>query len=359
LRNNYKKRDFAFASKYVFALKKQYKTMPHLKKTILFFFYILLLHIYSPGVLALDIKLLSSPADIAATSKAFVRFNLSPQDSALFKETIKISSDNTALQIVKWNILTQATNKYFSAFRKNKRIFTESCTAQITVAINDHTKAFEQTHLHIAGILGRADGKNYPYSFVIPLKASQALLSAPDLILCTSTELSSTYKFGTCITSTAIPGPHDTLTQDFQLLEKFQGIWTELLKLFTSSMAKNIFLIWTFLLIFLLIALLAIRLVFTFLSKPINKVWFTQGFELLGLLMALTCLRFIAAFFTTHYASYLVTCALLVESVGLFCLLTGHEQSVWGKLKIALAWICLVSPFPLVTYAYLARSGLT
>ncbi|MBS1987629.1 hypothetical protein JST56_01405 [Candidatus Dependentiae bacterium] len=329
-------------------------------KTVTLFLSCLMAAIASlPAVHALDIKLLSSSAEIAATNKAFVRFDLSPQDSALFKDTIKISSDNTTLQVIKWNMLEQPTSKYFSAFRKNKRIFTQSCTAQITVAINDHSKLFEQTHLHIAGISGRTDGKNYPYSFVIPLQAPHALLSTTDLILCTSTELSSTYKLGAYITSTTIAAPRDTLTHDFQLLEKFQGIWSELLKLFTSSMAKSILFSWTFLLIFLLIGLLIIWLVFTFLSKPINKAWITQGFELLGLLLGLTSLRFIAPFFTTHYASYLVTCALLVESVGLFCLLTGHEQSVWGKLKIALAWVCLVSPFPLVTYAYLARSGLT
>lgn len=333
--------------------------MSHRKNLIFFLAYQLLLLIFSPALHALDIKLLSSPADILATNKAFVRFDLSPQDSALFKDTIKISSDNTAFQVIKWNILAQPISKYFSAFRKNKRIFTESCTAQITVAVNDHMSAFEQTHLHIAGIFGRTDGKNYPYSFVIALKPPQAILSTTDLILCTSTDFSSTYGLGTYITSTAMAAPHDILTQEFQLLEKFQSIWSELLKLFTSSMAKSLFLFWNFLLIFLLIALLAIWITFTLLSKPINKSWFAQGFELLGLLLGLTWLRFTAPFFTAHYASYLVTCALLVESVGLFCLMTGHEQSVWGKLKIALAWICLVSPFPLVTYAYLARSGLT
>lgn len=306
---------------------------------------------------ALDIKLLSSLADIALTNKIFIRFDLSPQDNALFKDTIRISSDNTALQVIKWNMLEQPTNKYFSAFRKNKRIFTQSCTAQVIVAINDHSADFDQTHLHIAGISGRIDGKNYPYSFVIPLKKSHGILNSTDLILCSSTELSSTYSLG--IHAKTFAAPRDALTHDFQLLEKFQCIWAELLKLFTSSMAQSFFFCWIFLLIFLIITMLVILLVLIFLKKNFDKTWFTQGFELLGLMLGLTCLRFTTPFFTTHYASYLVTCALLVEVIGLFCLMTGHEQSVWGKLKIALAWICLITPFPLITYAYLARSGLT
>jgi|GEM_PF-4737660 len=330
--------------------------MSYRKKTTLSLICLFLQLTFSLLIQALDVRILSSPTDILATSKVFVHFDFSPQDCALFKDTIKISSDNTALQVIKWNILAQATTKYFSAFRKNKRIFTQSFTAQIAVIINDPKKAIEQTHLHVAGILGRSNGKNYPYSLVIPLKTETATSSSIDLILCTSTEFSSTLRLNTHAATPIIP--HDTLTQEFQLLEKFRGIWNELFKLFTSSMAKKFFIFLDFFIIFLLLILLTIRLACAFLSKPIDKQWFTQGFELLTLLCGLRALHYAAPFFVAHFVSYLVTCALLVEIIGLFCLLTGHEQSIWGKLKVALAWICLIIPFPLITYAYLARNYL-
>lgn len=318
---------------------------------LLFFFFLSPLN-------AVYVELLTNSNNPTSINKAYVQFTFEPDDAALFKDTIKISIDSSTLQIIKWNMLAEPTTKYFAAFRTSKRIFTQTCTAKVTISDLKSMDILTNVHLTISGIKQSINGKNSPFSCIIPLRKEQ--IHDTEFALSTSAEFFPSTTHSLAATHTAYSGIfHDQLTQEFQLLEKLSFIWEEIIRLTRSLFSLNFYLWWYSLVWSILIGLLCIYLVKTFRSKPINKHWFMQGFECLALILALSSLPLVASLFKEHLYTYLVICTLFMAFIGFFCLATCHEQSIWGKIKMAIAWICLTCTFPIITYACLTWAGLT
>lgn len=317
----------------------------------------LLLCIWLTPLNAVYVELLNSTDNPSSINKAYVQFTFEPDDAALFKDTIKISIDSPAVQITKWNMLAEPTNRYFAAFRTSKRVFTQTCTAKVTISFMKPADTLTNVHLTISGIKQSMSGKNSPFSYIISLKKHQ--IHDAEFVLSTSSEFFPPTTHSLAPTHTAYSNIfHDQLTQEFQLLEKLSAIWEEIIQLTKSLFSLNFYLWWYCLLWSFFIGLLCTYFVRTLRTKPTNKPWFIQGFECSALILGLSSLPLAAPLLKEHLYVYLASCIFFMVFIGFFCLATSHEQSIWGKIKGIITWICLTCIFPIMTYAYLTWAHL-
>ena len=268
---------------------------------------------------AVQVELLENKADSSLTNKAYVQFTFEPDDSALFKDTIKISADSPTVQVIKWKMLSEPTSKYFAAFRTNKRVFTQTCTAKITLSSLQSTDIVTNPHLAIYGIKQSVNGKNSPFSYIISL--AQEKTHDHEFILSTSSELFPSTTHSLASTHTAYSNMfHDQLTQEFQLLEKLSAIWKEIIQLIKSFFYPDYYVWWYALLWLFFVGLLCIYFIQTLRSKLIDKLWFTQGFECLILVLVLSSLPLATLLLKRHSYVYLAGCTLAIAFIGFFCL---------------------------------------
>lgn len=300
---------------------------------------------------ALHVELSNAWSDIKQSQKIYLRFVFEEQDEALFKDSITILLDNPEYSAVSWNFLTSPTTKYFTTLRTSKRVFTKTCIVQILLNSTISLDTSNPPNLFISGTCHTKQAKNIPFSLTIPLRQPMPMLDEK-ISLTTSTDL--LHQISLCLTATSTYCAHifyDVLNEEFIFLEALSSIWQQIEVIFHNFFSINFLYCWWYSMLWLVLSLLVlIRIFIRFYPSYISLPWLWEGVQCTSIIITLSSLPLMASISPSlPQKFFFIASTILVITTGIFCLITAHEKSFWGKIKGFIGLICVISAFPLIT----------
>ena len=148
--------------------------MKYINKFIIFFVSYFVITLHFVCVNAVDIQIANDFSNILSTETISLRFNLSAEDQAVYKEFLRFSIDLDNVELKNWHALIRYTEQYIPLFRQNKKLYSDSFNIEINlrlwrkgaVVTEEYLK---KANLYVVCVVLNKRGENVSYNVVLPL----------------------------------------------------------------------------------------------------------------------------------------------------------------------------------------------
>jgi len=301
---------------------------------------------------AVDIQLASDFPGVFATSSTSIRFNLTKEDLAVYRDFLRFSIDVDGVELKSWRASIQPIEQYVPIFGRAKKLYTESFNVEIGLRFDKNLseKDFKNSNLCVACLVLDRDGKNKVCNVVLPLQESileekhsesnklETNLNSEDFKAFSTQD--------TVVNSISVQKNRKLYMADSEneIFEKIDNVFAQILESFKSFLDSDVFFK-----IYLFLCLIVFLIMFCwyFFSWAVND--FKKFFIFLWAFANFYYLRTFVS-----ELSILVSLAVVSLVVSIYCLKQNFKPETFGqKFKILIGTILAMTVLPLLVKACL------
>jgi hypothetical protein len=298
---------------------------------------------------AVDIQVANDFSNIVSTEIISLRFNLAPEDQAIYKEFLRFSIDLDNVELKNWHALTEPTEQYVPLFRQNKKLYSESFSIEINLRLWRKGSAvtaenLKKANLYVVCVALDKRGENVTYNVVLPLW-TEVVVGEGEHVVAENRDDSKSQKVAKDYDDKTVDRNSESApTRGEILLDELNSIYLSLLKglknfLSSAFFVKFYILLWMLLLLFCFGKL--------FFSWPLVEAW-----RFIIFLWLSSSFYYMQSFFSLPILLSFFSAMCLVAAV--YCLsLTRKPETLGEKFKNLLGLILAILTLPLFVKACL------
>lgn len=133
---------------------------------------------------ALDVVLTQDIDATVLQKKIEIHFNLDPQDQGILKSSLQFSIDIPDITLSSWQSIEQPMMAYIPAFKKTKKMFTDSFNGVLSLdcgdrSIDERKDLLADATVYVVGLVAEKDGKIQPFVVGKPIKQQSQSARVP------------------------------------------------------------------------------------------------------------------------------------------------------------------------------------
>jgi hypothetical protein len=312
---------------------------------------------------ALNIVLSSEADDIVLNKKIWLRFNFGPQDYGIIKNSLQFSINNGNVALLSWHPLVAPVRVFSQAFKKNRRMFTDSFTGWLAFEgapdVVRRKILLADANVCVSCLVENKDGHVVPYNVMLSLIKNTTEIPCAHhekvmVALNDRTHNGSDLPIQPIITWASVTN----LESDYEPIDKLSGSWQRLMDWFKAPVQWHLLWWLNVCAAFLfLILLLSRRYRLLRFVVPVGGLW---AKELRNVCVFILVTSLCIWLYTRFHSAYM-----LYGLSGLCCggmfyafVTPPYDDVFLGRLKSLVGFILGVLVIPLALKAYLLQYGL-
>jgi len=338
----------------------------------------LLLSLFLPGCLLVgfcfgtlkpfQLFVQNSVEDMVVSKRILVRVELDKSDQYIYKDSLRFSIDVPGIELTSWHASIHPTTQYSLLFKRNKLIYPESFTAEITFTLGDrslepeHLPGHVQEHqehivdrltdanMYVACLVYGKDGKNKAQTVMVSCHQHKNHKNHKNH--------NESKQAGLFSASESFEDEHshdrrdrqdngdnnevriESLGSEIIFFNELFVVWQKLTEPVKQFIGTSSFFIW-YMIVLLLCILFAIKPYFRWMRFviPVRGIWEKEIKRFLLVLVTSASFYFVSFLVALHIVLYSFACFLLLCSL-YYLKETAYSTTFLGKLKIIIGFFC-------------------